>query len=56
MKITGFGTATYRKGKLYFDQAGWSFVKLVAKRRHKSPKAVVIEAIKRYVKQNKVTK
>ncbi len=42
--------AHYKKGKIYFDEAGWAMVKAAAKRAHKSPKYVVIAGLKRGMK------
>jgi len=44
------GRAVYRRGKLHFDEVGWSMIKDVAKRTHKSPRCVVIAALMRYAK------
>lgn len=47
------GHATYRRGKLYFDEIGWALVKSVAKRMKKSPQHLVIAALKRWAKKDK---
>lgn len=47
------GYAEYKRGKLYFDEIGWSMVRQVAKRLHKTPHQVVISALKRYIKYGK---
>jgi hypothetical protein len=40
------------KGKcLYFDDLGWDMVRAIAKRAKKSPKYIVIGALKRYAKR-----
>lgn len=53
MKSLYIGRATYKKGKLYFDEVGWQQVKRVAAHQHRSPKAVVIAAVKRYIRKIK---
>jgi predicted transcriptional regulator len=50
--IKSIGRATYKRGKLYFDESGWAILKQVAKRTHRSPKALVIAAIMRYIKRS----
>ena len=47
------GLATYRRGKLYFDEAGWAIVKAEAKKARKSPLQVVIAGLERGVKLEK---
>jgi hypothetical protein len=44
------GRATFKKGKLYFDENGWALVRQVARKQHKSPKAVVVQALRRMAK------
>lgn len=44
------GRATYRRGKLYFNAVGWAMVREVAKYTHKTPTAVVVAALKRYIR------
>lgn len=44
------GYATYKRGALYFDEVGWAMVKGAAKRKHQSPKRIVIDALLRYTK------
>jgi hypothetical protein len=47
------GYATYRRGKLYFDEVGWAMLKAAAKRTHKSPTQIVIAALMRYARLHK---
>jgi hypothetical protein len=47
------GYATYRRGKLYFNEVGWAMIKGVAKRLHKSPKQIVVAALRRYARMYK---
>ena len=51
-----YGYATYKRGVLYFDKAGWALVKNMARKRKQSPTTVVIDAIKRYIRMQKGTK
>jgi hypothetical protein len=47
-----FGYAAYKRGKLYFNKNGWAILKGVAKKTHKSPTYLVIQAIRRYIKRH----
>ena len=51
MKKTGL--ATYRRGKIYFDEIGWAMVKAAARKAKKSPREVVIAGLKRGAKLEK---
>jgi hypothetical protein len=53
MEKSKSGYATYRRGKLYFDEVGWAMIKGAAKRLHRSPKQVVIAALMRYARLHK---
>jgi len=44
------GRAIYKRGKLYFNDVSWTMVKAVARRTKKSPKIVVIAALKRHAR------
>lgn len=44
------GRAVYRRGKLHFDEMGWTLVKAVARRMKKSPTQVVNGALMRYIR------
>ncbi len=44
---------TYRKGVVYFDEEAWALIKRWAKKEHRSPKNIVIAAIKRGIKREK---
>lgn len=48
--MANVGKATIRRGKIYFDEAGWAIVRAAAKKAHKSPKQIVMVALKRGVK------
>lgn len=48
MKQKVVGYAQYHKGKLYFDEVGWSLIKKFASKQHRSPKDIVISALRRY--------
>ena len=48
--LSKIGHAIFRGKKLHFDEIGWGLVKMIAKKRKKSPKFIVIEALKRYAK------
>jgi hypothetical protein len=50
------GYAHYRKGKLYFDDIGWAMICAVAKKRKRSPTRIVIDALKRYVREHEKAK
>jgi hypothetical protein len=50
IRMVNTGRATYRDGKLHFDETGWVMIKTVAKRTKKSPEAVVLAALKRAAK------
>lgn len=43
------GIARYHKGNLYFDEKGWDIIQKLARKKHKSHKKLVIEAVKRYI-------
>lgn len=45
------GRAEYKRGSLYFDQIGWAMVKAVARKHKKSPKYIVTQSIKRYMRK-----
>ena len=45
------GLATYRKGHLYFDNRGWALVLAHARKDHKTPRQIVIGALKRGIKR-----
>jgi hypothetical protein len=47
------GLATYKQGKLYFDEVGWAMVKAAARKAKKSPREVVIAGLKRGAKLEK---
>lgn len=53
MKI---GHASYRRGRVYFDEIGWAIVKAAAKKTKKSPTDVVIAGIKRGMKLEEAKK
>jgi predicted transcriptional regulator len=44
------GKATIKKGKMYFDENGWAIVKQVARKKHRSPKYIVMQALRRMIK------
>ncbi len=48
-----FGKATYCKGRLYFDDAGWAMVKACARKAHRTPQQVVTAALWRMVRNAK---
>ena len=48
--MTKIGHATYKRGKLHFDEIGWAMIEAVAKKQKKSPTRVVNEALRRYVR------
>jgi hypothetical protein len=41
---------TYRKGVMYFDEEAWALIIRYARKSHKTPKQIVIAALKRGVK------
>ncbi len=47
------GTAKFVGNRLQFDAQGWRMVKEVAKRAKKSPRMVVIAALKRYIRSQR---
>lgn len=51
MTKSNIGYATYKKGKLYFDEVGWEIIKGVARRQHRTPQQTVVQALKRALKQ-----
>jgi len=48
--MNSFGIATYKQGKLYFDDNGWKIIGDLAKKLHTSRRKLVIDALKRYIK------
>lgn len=44
---------TYRKGKMYFDNEAWALILKFARKMHKTPKQVVITALRRGIKRAK---
>lgn len=44
------GRAKFHNGKLVIDENGWTIVKRIAKKKHKSPKYIVVQALRRMVK------
>ena len=51
MNLSKIGYATYKRGKLHFDEVGWEMIKLVARRQKKSPQFVVTQALLRYARK-----
>lgn len=50
------GHAQLKGKRLCFDQVGWSMVKQVAKKQHKSPRTIVLGALRRYANAQKTKK
>ncbi len=50
------GHCTYRKGKVYFDDAGWNALSAIAKKRHTTVRKLVIAALKRALKRGTLEK
>lgn len=46
--------AWVKKGEMYFDDEAWTLIKKQARRQHRSPKLIVIRALRRGVAINKL--
>jgi hypothetical protein len=44
------GYAKLKGNKLYFDSVGWAMIKEAARKKKKSPRSVVVAALKRLVR------
>jgi hypothetical protein len=53
---TKTGYATYKRGKLHFDEIGWAMIKMAAKKSHKTPTQIVRSALLRYARKHEKTK
>lgn len=51
--MTYIGKATYKNGKISFDDKGWACIKAAARKKHQTPKQIVIAALKRGYKNGK---